>query len=87
MTSGTSRANHGTRGANENQTPGRLLGYERYSKQSQARLRQAEHPNALPASWRCSARNAGIDLEAGGIRWTQALANWHEHREKMKIRS
>jgi len=31
----------------------RLLGYERFSKRRKDRLHQTEHPNALPASWRC----------------------------------
>jgi hypothetical protein len=31
----------------------KLLGYERFSKRSKDRLHQTQHPNALPASWRC----------------------------------
>ena len=29
------------------------LGYERFSNEVKAHLHQTEHPNALPASWRC----------------------------------
>ena len=48
------RANHSTRGANENSTLGQLLGYERASQsEAKAYLHQTEHSNALPASWRC----------------------------------
>jgi hypothetical protein len=34
-----------------------LLGYNHPAKQDQTRLRQTEHPNALPASWHLSLVN------------------------------
>lgn len=37
-----------------------LLGYEHFSKRSKTHLPQTEHPNALPASWRCPSKHKNV---------------------------